>query len=563
MKIKIFFLTFSLLLGCRALSLAQNAQLLGVQDSATLENDRIEALAINVEKPQTLTPTPDLAFNPQPLKYQSVELTFKPALVPLKLESRTLPPFKWEPLQNNYIKAGFGLFLTPFLRAHLANGRDKNWDYGADIQLLASAAGHTEQAGFVDNHIRVRGAYAMEQFTVYARAHFNYYWFNAFGDSLLLKENRPANWQDSLRRHFTRFQLELGIRSNDRSQKLSYDFGLRLASYSERFPLSEFHGSLLPQLSYAIDKNWSIRLHSELTVSSFKRYDIFPSTTSQAGMFTDLTPLFVFQKGKLRGQLGARFNYAKSDSVSQTGFYPVAKVQFQAIDKFLIIEGGISGQSIYNNRFSLAPLNPYISPLARLLPSRELFRVQGGVSGGVKGFSYLAEVTFRKIGNMLIFLSAEDTVYRNQKIKRGEFQLYYEEGLSETAFSFQLSYNHKDKIQSGVKTEFRVFALEQLPKNFQVPGFLAEAFCRFQALPKLYTYAGLNIIGPRTMSFDKIGNFIEQNVFIDMNLEIDYQILERFSIFVLVNNLFNSAYYRWHFYKERPLDLKAGITFSF
>jgi hypothetical protein len=563
MNIKIFFLTFFLILGGGALAVAQNTQPLGVQDSATLENDRIEALAISVEKPQALTPSPDLAFNPQPLKYQPVELTFKPNLVPLKLESRTLPPFKWEPLQNNYIKAGFGLFLTPLLRVHLANGRNKNSDYGADIHLLASAAGHTEQANFVDNNIRLRGAYAMEQFTVYAKAHFNYYWFNAFGDSLLLKENRPENWQDSIRRHFTRFQLDLGIRSNDRSQKLSYNFGLRVASYSERFPLSEFHGSLLPQLGYLINKNWSIQLNSELTVSSFKRYDLFPSTTSQAGMFTDLTPVLVFQKGKLTGQVGARFNYAKSDSVSQTGFYPIAKVQFQAIDKFLAVHGGISGQTIYNNRFTLAPLNPYISRLARLLPTKEQFRVQGGVSGGVKGFSYLAEVTFRKIANMPIFLTAEDTVYRNQTLKRGEFQIYYEEGFSETGFSLQLNYNHKDKIQSGIKTDFRVFALGELPKNFQVPGFLAEAFCRFQVLPKLYTYAGLNIIGPRTMSFDRIGNFIDQNVFIDMNLEIDYQIFERFSIFVLANNIFSSDYYRWHFYKERPFDLKAGITFSF
>ncbi|MDW8158417.1 MAG: hypothetical protein RML72_06025 [Bacteroidia bacterium] len=542
---------------------AQNNKVLGVQDSATLENDRIEALSINVEKPTTATPTLDISFNPQPLKYQPVELVFKPPLAPLKLESRTLPPFQWQPIQNNYIKAGFGLFLTPLLRIYLAKGRDKNWDYGADIYLLASAVGHAEQANFVDHKTGLRGSYALDDFTIYAKAQFQYYWFNTFGDSLLLKELRPKNWQDSIRRYFTRLQVDLGIRSNEKKQTFFYDFGLRLAHYGERFPLNEFHGSILPQLGFQLTDNLNILLGSQLTVSNFKRYQEYRNPISESGLFTDITPTLEYRNQKIKGQAGLRFNYAKSDTVSQTGFYPIVQVQFEALEKYLTLQASFTGQTIYNQRFQFSAINPYLSRFARVLPTKEPFRIQGGVSGGVKGLSYGAEVYFRKIENMPIFFSSEDTIYLKQRVKRGEFQVYYDKNFKETGFILQFNYSHKDKVQSGIKAEIRSFALNTLPKNFQVPGFMIETFCRFQLIPQLFSYAGLNIIGPRIMSFDKNGNFIEQNAFVDLNLEVDYQLLKRFSIFVLVNNLFNSAYYRWHFYRERPFDLKAGVTFSF
>ena len=77
-----------------------------------------------------------------------------------------------------------------------------------------------------------------------------------------------------------------------------------------------------------------------------------------------------------------------------------------------------------------------------------------------------------------------------------------------------------------------------------------------------------NAIPPGSMVYPPIPNFNNEKVinvkgFVDLGVGADYKINPKFAAFIKINNLLNTNYSKYLYYRVNGLNAFGGITYSF
>jgi hypothetical protein len=160
----------------------------------------------------------------------------------------------------------------------------------------------------------------------------------------------------------------------------------------------------------------------------------------------------------------------------------------------------------------------------------------------------------RKIKDQLIYYAAYNA---------SEFQLLYDSNFTQTGVKLALVYNNANKIRAGVTGDFRSFRTSNISYNFNMPGVKVDIWGSYNFADKVLLGTEVYLFGNRVMSLDSLGAPIEQGITADVNVNAAYRFSERISVFLELNNLLGNNWQRWYGYRERPFDVKAGVTFAF
>lgn len=563
---------------------ASLAQPLGLEDNVTLRRQRIEGLP-EIAKPAVRLPAPDTEFQNDTLTFRHTSLEYVPGIALPSAEAAPLPRPQWERLYTNHLKLALGRWWSPLAELYIAdglNGRNPRVGWGVDARHFSSPKGHTDNAGFADTRATVRGRYMLDNHTVYGHLGFRHNAFRFFGDSTA---QELPNWPDSLRQRFVRLEFQAGIRRNYDRDAFLYDVPLRVRVFTDRLHSREVNTSLMPTLAYQFAEKVGFGLESEFTYGSIKRVVGLPdSTTTEGQFFMDLAPYATLCLGRLTGQAGFRVDVFSRPDTSFTRLYPILKAQYViTADSSLAAFAEVGGRTHYHQRYATVDQNPYIAPIAQILPTAEKFRLEGGIRGHLGRVDYSLRGFYAASAGQPVFVAPliatlinTDTVPGPDSVafrKQGQFDVVYENKFSRYGFSLDVNYHWQQRVNAGITLGYTGYSLSEPLRNFGIPTFQASAYGGYKFGEKIWVRARLNLIGGRPLGYDALTvdapgrrlsevAYTEGRFFADLNLFAEYRLSSRFSLFAEGNNLLGIKYYRWDGYRERGIDFRIGGTLS-
>ncbi|MEM6767456.1 MAG: TonB-dependent receptor [Bacteroidota bacterium] len=532
---------------------AQNNPLSG-KDSLVLENERIQDV-IESEKPPMRPPAQQYQRpGSEQVDFNARQYYIDTDYQPDNLMPKPVDPSVADDVYNGMIRLGLGRYMTPLFEAYYDN-RTGVEDVGLGFEFLHHSA-HQDDIRFREfrrNYGTITGSLLTSDAKLYGKLHlYNTRYFN-YADTL--PRATEGQLEEDILMRFTRFETSAGITSlQDSDSPLAYDIQTRVRYYDGIRDNLEFNFSLLPTGSYALTEEFSIQADAEWT---FTRGRLAGDAHSRN--FLGFSPTIHFQNDLLEVKGGFRFNNFSSGqqqiTEGSTLLAPVAEVKFGLIPEELIIVAGIDGGIRNNLYYDMIMENPYLRNDIVIQATQEKLNVYGGVQGNItQQFDYSGRVYYKRVENPLIYTIPSDGAY---------FNVAYDSLMEVFGAHFEANYDLDNDLRIGGALTVNNYTLTNQEKYFHATPIRLDAYATY-ILDDQFTLQGrMNFYGSTPVTVDSSGDILRRNAFVNVGFSADYRIVERFSIYLRLNNLLGTEFQRWFNYPERPIDFSGGITFIF
>lgn len=502
-----------------------------------------EAVKINFNAvpPPVDSTRPVLQYN---VPSQNLFFIYQPAaLKPLALQMDSLT--KWQ--QNNYVKAGAGNVLVPYLEAGFSYQKDSTTNLNAFAHYYASKGSLPFQK---NNQTGVTLAGTI-------RAKNSNEWNGRLGftsDDYFFYGYRPASLpftKSQLRQRFQTVEGKVGLRNT-----IPTEYGL---NYDPTLNVSVFSGK--NSFNNATEAN------SVLNLPLQKSFDNF---AINLGFGADLTNYRPAGKSAIQNNL-----YSVSPSVAfrtstvymKAGIIPSwDNKAFSMLPDFLAditstgqsftVQLGWIGRYDKGSYQRFASINPWIMQPGTLLNTRVIERYAGIKGSLLNHFTYSAKLGFNSYRNMPLFVNDSTdgktflTVYSSSL---NALQLHGEIGFTQGE-SFNAKAGLNLNQYTAVQNQAKAWGL--IPLEFTT-SVRWQLFKDFWLKSELYAFSGAQYRDVKTKKA------LNGESGLDLNAGAEFKITKQFNLWLQLNNLFNNRYERWNQYQVYGFNVLGGVAFSF
>jgi len=518
------------------------------QDTMILENERIEDV-IDSEKPSLQMPYQEIKpSGNEEVQYTSQDFYVETDFEPSPPTVKPLKPQRKPSLRNNFIKLGFGRFITPLLQLAIGNGREDSYEYGLDFtHFSAHKDGKLEFRKFREDYGTLKGAFISKEHRLSGKLHFYNTEYYNYADSLFT--DRAL---DSARMTYTRVVAGLDLATlYDPAKELSYNLGGQIRLYTDRRSNRELHIDITPGIDYMFLDNLHAGAFGEITYSNARI-----GGQTQNRFYASVQPRVRYAKDAIDATAGVNLDFYTNSVDTSSSFKVFPHIQASyAVNNMAKVEVGYSGRILYNQYSQMIQTNRFLDDSIQITPTIEKMNIHALVSGNANNkLDYMAKVSFRRQENALVYTLGADSIF---------FESAYDSLTSILGIDLNASYHVSEEIKAGLGLSFNNYKTSTLQKYFHAVPLRLDVFASYTWNKKLTAKLESYIFGKTPLGLNASGEIVNRNVMIDLNLGVDYRISERFSVFLEANNLLANKYQRWLNYLERPFDYKGGITFIF
>jgi len=498
-----------------------------------------------VPKPQykpTLPPadTSRLSFSYE-VPQQTLYYTYgSMPLRPLALGKDSVqPPFP------DYVKFGGGNLSTIYLDAGF--GHFQGQDYETAIHLH-----HISQQGDIKNQQSALSGVEAEgilhrngddwRATLSAeRNQYNYYGYNHS-----LYDYSSAQ----VKQTYTSIRANVDMRhQEDGVGKLNYDPSATISVYGAKSNVSEATFGFMAPFTYGIDTS----LQAQLSLNAIFT-QLSAGNVNAGNNIVMLTPGFNFHKEAFSGHLFLDPAVGKSGATlleDMVAAYSIPKTS-------MTVSGGWQASLRQNTYEQLSSENPYIfqpsySGLYSIQQTRkdEVFANILGSAG--EHLSYSARASWWAYGSLPVFLSN----YGDQK----QFYILYD-NVKAVSLQGNLRYQVANIFSAGVSAAYFNFNNGSLPHVWGEPATKLKGDLLFRPLTKLTITGYLAVLGG-IYEKDIYGNTLKLKPVLDIGGSAEYALLDRLSVFLQINNIFDNKYQRWLGYQAYGINIYGGLRLKF
>ena len=467
-------------------------------------------------------------------------------------------------LVNNYVKGGFGNLGTFLAEAYVGMGQDPALQAGAFFR-------HFGQSGKLNKQDENR-----QQLTAFARS---------------IGEKNTLNGKLNYQRHGLYFygidEANPTLNPNPEKQALNF-FELEGEAISKFSPDPDALSYAAKVNAYMFNDKFSAK-ESSLTLTGYlnKRINSFNlglATSAEFGSTKDentkvsnnlfrLNPYIKLQAGGVKIIAGANITQ-EFGTKSSTRIFPAVTADFTLIPDFLQVFGEIKGDVNRNTLKDLTDENPFLNSNIYIKNSIEKLSISGGIKGtGGPGFGYKARFYSKEISDMPLFVNnfssfnKFDVIYDFGKTKilglEGELSVQVSDNLKWTGKLNMEDYKSGTEKETYYKPQLRLSSNFTYVFNKKLT-FDAAVSIQDDSKAKVYLADPLNADGtyPATPDFnnEKIVNI---KGFVDLGVGANYKINNKFSAFAKANNILNTNYSRFLYYRQNGFNIFGGLTYSF
>jgi hypothetical protein len=537
------------------------------------EEGEIEEAEVVIEKDREIElPRANRKFErvpPLPVQPPSIELNYQfvdisPRLQPLKPPIRVLkvkePPLP--KLYPNYLKAGFGNYITPYLEVYANSARSEDYSYGVHFNHLSSRRGPVDGANSGNSNTRLglHGNYFAAGHTFFGEASYQRERYHFFGYAPGLEIDR-----DSIRQIFNTVTLSGGLERNDVDALLDYRLKLNYRHLDDAYNASENQFEVNFHASYDISDLLSFQLQTDIWSSTLQDSPLEAPEIANSisrNLFR-FKPYFRFRTSEeaqqgLDVRAGINLVY-ENDTLSNADrlhFYPYATARYylaNTISVYASLEGDIQRVSLLD----LTDENPWLMPNVPVYHTNKSLSFGGGITGSVNSFlGFNAGLSASNYKNMYFFVnSAEDST---------KFDILYDQG-NVFVFNFfgELNINSQDRFRTTLRADYFAYSMDELESPWHRPNLKMSILSSYNVYDKLLLNAEFMLINGLEGLNMATAQSEELPVIADLSMKADYIFSPRFSTFLQFKNIFAQNYERYLNYPSRGIMVLAGITYSF
>lgn len=481
-----------------------------------------------------------------------------------KLQAQQLADAKIEEPTNNYVKGGVGSLTTFLGEAYVAMGKDPALQAGAFFRHF-SQQGSLNKQNESNQQLSAFGRSIGEKTTLSGRADYQRHGVYFYG----IDDNKPTLNPDPQKQAFSFLELE-GEAINKFTpdeNALSYAAKVNAYFWNDKFSAKEKQLTLTGYLNKRI-KGFNLGLAAAAEFSNSKDVQ-----TDISNNLLRVNPYIKLQAGGVKIVAGANIVQEFGFS-SSLRFFPAVTADFTLIPDFLQVFGELKGDVNRNTLKNLTDENPFLNSNILLKNSIEKISFSAGIKGtGGPGFGYKARFYSKEIDNLPMFVNnftdfnKFDVIYDFDQIK-----LLGLEGELSVQVSDNLKWTGKLKIEDyKAGKEHNVYYKPQLRLSSNLLfafdkklSFDAGVYLQDESKAKIFTANPLNPDGSYpALPDDTKEQMVNIKGFVDLGVGATYKFNSKFSVFAKANNILNSNYSKYLYYRVNGFNIFGGLTYSF
>jgi hypothetical protein len=479
---------------------------------------------------------PSLTYN---IPAQQLKFRYTPApLKPLAYKDTSRPVE-----DRGYVKAGYGNFATPYIRAALnfGNGTVSNGNVEGHY---TSSKGKLPYQQFSRYGIKANGIFQLdENHSLQARAGFsgqNLYRYGYKPDTLVIPE-------DSLKLNYN--NIHLGATLGNRKAN---NLGVYYKAVLDGHFFSDNHNGNETALHY--DLPLEKILNEKVTFEVGIKGVLHKLNTDDTSFSNNLTMVRAGASFTVKENLKVKLALMPSWSSGNFNLLPVIEVESYMPDKDLVLQAGVTGSYIENTWRSLTAFNPWIVQPTQLNHARNI-EFFGAVKGTLsENWFYRIKGSFNRRYNQALYVN--DSIDGRTFLVRWEPSMNIVTGLAELVWQQGDKYTWTNTLvmngYSGLKQSSKAYGL--LP--FEITStFRGKILDKLTGKVDLYNFGQAWRLGNGKPDKGEGG--------VDLNLGAEFEVYKNVKLWLQFNNLFNNEYQRWNQYPVLGFQAIGGVIFKF
>jgi hypothetical protein len=480
----------------------------------------------------------DLKYN---VPAQNLFFSYQPeALKPLALSLDTTT--NWT--NDNYVKAGFGNYKTPFVQAGFSFGDGEHSLLNVHAKHISSKGSRPFQQYSRSNADLIgifntagtnewRGSVGFDNSTQY---------FYGYQPDTL-KFNK-----DDLRQRLNTFRGGVGVRNKEQNAYgISYNPSFSFNMFGDNRSAREMNLLLVAPITKSFGKAFAINLGLTADITRLK----LKNEAIKNNLYY-LTPSIQFKTPNLVFTGGVNPTWDNQVFSVLPNFTVVAKL---SQEENFMLQAGWVGYVNKNTYQSFASYNPWIQQPTSLLNTRVREQYAGFKGSLTNHFSYTGRVSLMKFSNAALFI--------NDTASGRTFVPVFEPSMKAFKIHGEVGYTMQEKFSllAGVDI-INYKALEINDKAYGLLPFQLNGSLRWQLMKDLHVKADAFFFGGSQYR-EKGGKSSKLNPAVDLNTGVEFTIMPKLNLWVQFNNLLNNRYQRWHQYEVLGFNVLGGIVYSF
>ncbi len=470
----------------------------------------------------------------------------------LKLKDEPIPYYS-----SNFIRLGFGNYISPLFDVSINSNADKTASYGVRYHHFSSLHGPVDKRNSGDGHndFDLYGKYIGSKASLSGSLNYTRDKYHFYGYEPGIEVDR-----DTLKQVYNNLDISLNVKNTDVSSPLKYEAYGKIRKLKDNFDANEFVSKLGFDARYELDDHLSANLSMDFFYSQYKNPETINRTLFR--MF----PSFRLKSGLLTIDAGLKvMNHNDTlNEKSNTKLYPSGRVMYEMADE-MTVYGIIDGDMEEVTLQKLSSENPWIMQGSPLNHQTKTLEIGGGVKGTlIQYLSYDAGVKAIAYKNFYTFL--------NNPYEQNKFDVLYDGGKT-SLFQIYGSLNYAKSNDKGVSLSLKYngYNTDRLQKAWHRPRIVSQLSGWYNLYDKvklqsdLFVMSGIWTVDPLTQLPGYSGpvNYETLSTAVDMNLKLNYILSKKYEVFIHLNNIFNSEYSTYTNYPVRGLQALIGFTANF
>ena len=503
----------------------------------------------NAAKINFIAATPIIDTTRIPLTYnipsQNLFFSYQPvAIKPLELSIGT--GFHWE--NDQYIKAGYGNYATPYLETALAFG-DGNKSIINVRGHYTSSKGDIAYQEFTKAGVEGLGIFNSAKQEITSKLFYSNNTQYRYAPSTVFTNNSKEN----LQQQFNMVGFELGMQNKVPTEYgITYHPQIKLNSFFDGKNGSELNFIAKAPINKALGKIYALDLKLTADITSLHT----ATNASIANNLFYIDPSVQFNTPNFKLNAGIRPSWDNN----VFAMLPNVTIEAKIKEENFILQAGWVGYYNKNNYQSLAAFNPYIQQPTSLLNTK-ISEQYAGFKGSVgKHLTYNARLSLLKINIQTLFANDPTTVTA-QNVQ--SFIVLYEPQLEALRLHGEIGYTIQEKLTFASSVNYTQYTHQQVYDKvwgllpLEITGSVRYGITKdLQLKSDIFFWDGAQYRN-NSMQTQKL------DAAMDLNAGAEFKVLAKLNLWIQFNNLLNNKYQRWNQYQVLGFNVLGGVVYSF
>ena len=498
----------------------------------------------------TIKLSPDFNYKISPKPYSA-----EYSILPIKAAKLLDDPLT--ELYGNYLKMGFGNYLTPLAELSINKKRSKEYSLGAYARHISS-----NYKVKLENDEKVFAGWGNDEFSLYGKR----IWDNSILSGSAGMDNRSVYYygyntalvdtsleKEAIKQNFLKVNAQIRYRSSYVDSKhLNYNIEVKYNYFADKFNYIENNVFTYGEFSLLRE---NILFGADF---SYNYIDEAGDLTTRKNSIIGLSPWFKKKTTEWKLKAGVDAVFENIDNKTATHLYPDALLQIAVVDNLLNAYFGISGNLEVNNFQKIAWENPWVKSGVQVINTNHKLNMYGGLNGNINSsLSYKLRASYKLVNDMYFYVNDTLDDLGNQ------FYTEYDDVQLSTIYGEILA-QPIDNLSLFISGNYYKYAMTDQDRPWHKPAWDLTISTRYNLREKILVNADIIGSGKRYVkTYDSSGaNELTLDGIVDINLGIEYRYTKILSAFLRFYNITSSRYQKWNQYPGQGFIVMGGITYS-